>query len=58
MSGQDGWREDSGALHPKTGVLRAAPRHSLSSVTAGRVEKETSEIILRDLRNGTKQSEH
>lgn len=25
----------SGAQHPKTGVLQAAPHHSLSSVTAG-----------------------
>lgn len=34
---QGGWQEDSGALHPKTGVLQAARHHSLSSVTAGRV---------------------
>lgn len=32
--GQGGWREDSGGQHPMTGVLQAAPRHSLSSVAA------------------------
>lgn len=31
---QGGWWEDSGAQHPKTGVLQAAPRHSLSAVMA------------------------
>ncbi len=31
---------DSGAQHPKTGVLLAAPHHSLSSATAGTVEKK------------------
>lgn len=31
---QGGWREDSGVQHPKTDVLQAAPRRSLSSVTA------------------------
>lgn len=32
---QGGWQVDSGVQHPKTGVLQAAPHHSLSSVTAG-----------------------
>lgn len=34
---QGGWRGDSGAPPPKTGVLPAAQHHSLSSVMAGRV---------------------
>lgn len=30
-----GWQVGSGVQHLKTGVLPAAPHHSLSSVTAG-----------------------
>ena len=32
---QGGWQVDSGVQRPKTGVLPAAPHHSLSAVMAG-----------------------